>query len=96
MLHLLETQIKEANTCACQQRISLPRDDTQSNMSEIYADNLDAICILFMCFPPEKSHLDGKTDSDKTIVIYLLKAFLQLERPLCYCLLSLLLFVMNL
>lgn len=66
MLHLLETQLKEANTRACQQRISLPTDDTQSNVSEIYADNLDAICILFMCFPPEKSHLDGKTDSDKT------------------------------
>lgn len=73
------------------------RQMEQTDVSKTYADNLDAICILFMCFPPEKSHLDGKKQTaTRQLVIYLLEAFLQLERPMCYCLLSLLLFVMNL
>lgn len=42
------------------------RQMEQTDVSKTYADNLDAICILFMCFPPEKSHLDGKTDDHKT------------------------------
>lgn len=60
------------DTHACQQRIPLSTDDTQTDVSKIYADNLDAICILFMCFPPEKSHLDGKNrrPQDKLLFIY--------------------------
>lgn len=44
----------------------------QTDVSKTYADNLDAICILFMCFPPEKSHLDGKNrrPQDKLLFIY--------------------------
>lgn len=48
------------------------RQMEQTDVSKTYADNLDAICILFMCFPPEKSHLDGKNrrPQDKLLFIY--------------------------
>lgn len=70
MLHLLETQIKEANTCACQQRISLPTDDTQSNMSEIYADNLDAICILCVFLQRNPIWMEKQTATRQLLFIY--------------------------
>lgn len=71
------------------------RQMEQTDVSKTYADNLDAICILFMFFLLRNPIWMERTDGHKK-VIYLLEAFLQLERPMCYCLLSLLLFVMNL
>lgn len=72
------------------------RQMEQTDVSKTYADNLDAICILFMFFLLRNPFGWKKQTATRQVVIYLLEAFLQLERPMCYCLLSLLLFVMNL
>lgn len=54
------------DTRACQQRIPLSTDDTQTDVSKIYADNLDAICILFMFFLLRNPIWMEKTDGHKT------------------------------
>lgn len=53
------------DTRACQQRIPLSTDGTDRCV-KTYADNLDAICILFMFFLLRNPIWMEKTDGHKT------------------------------
>lgn len=99
MLHLLETQLKEANfhgySCLPTENIITDRRHSQmckKFMQIIWMQFVFHSCVFLLRNPIWME----KQMATRQLVIYLLKAFLQLERPLCYCLLSLLLFVMNL
>lgn len=84
------------DTRACQQRIPLSTDGTDRCVKKLM-QIIWMQFVFYSCFSSWEIPFGWKKQTaTRQLVIYLLEAFLQLERPMCYCLLSLLLFVMNL